>query len=270
MATNLFSPLLTVIAVGLGAWCLHLRRELQVALVDPTYGILTRLGGERRWKHLRSKYEAFEVVFLDVDDLHQMNKQLGYEEVDRRLRSALNFRQEDIVMARWYSGDEIVAIVPKGDGAGFAQRLLRNLQSQQLSATFGIVPAEPALADAVRRAMEVVAAAKANGQRGIVCAAEATTFPRRTAIRRQATSWRAAGRRIGPQPATIEIGRQRVFHCIATRANACPCLAAESCETTRSQGRLRSLAELAECHARGRWSDSPCRALSRASAGEAA
>jgi hypothetical protein len=167
--TNLFSPLLTVIAVSLGAWCLHLRHELQVALIDQTYGILTRLGGERTWRHLSTRYAAFEVVFLDLDDLHRLNTEWGYAEVDRRIRSVLNFRQEDIVMARWYSGDEIIAIVPKGDGVGFSQRLLGSLQCQQLSATFGVVPAEPRLADAVQRAMLMVAAAKAEGLRGLIC-----------------------------------------------------------------------------------------------------
>lgn len=187
MTTNLFSPLLTVIAVGLGAWCLHLRRELQVALVDQTYGILTRLGGERTWSHLSARYAAFEVVFLDLDDLHRLNAELGYEEVDQRIRGVLNFRQEDIVMARWYSGDEIIAIVPTGDGVGFAQRLLCSLQGRQLSATFGVVPALPALADAVQRAMQMVMAAKAEGRRGTVCTSETTPSGRRsTCVRRAA------------------------------------------------------------------------------------
>jgi GGDEF domain-containing protein len=208
MANNLFSPLLTVIAVGLGAWCLHLRRELQGALVDQTYGILTRLGGERRWKHLSSRYEAFEVVFLDVDDLHRMNTELGYLEVDRRLRGVLNFRQEDIAMARWYSGDEIIAIVPKGDGAGFAQRLQHNLQAQRLSATFGVVPAQPELSDAVKCAMEIVAAAKADGRRGTVCAPETTSGLRHSARGRRAAWWRRAARHAA-RPAHGEIHRSR-------------------------------------------------------------
>jgi GGDEF domain-containing protein len=174
MTTSLFSSLLTVIAVGLGAWCLYLRRELRAALVDQAYGILTRLGGERTWKHMSARYAAFEVVFLDLDDLHQLNTELGYAEVDRRIRAVLNFRQEDIVMARWYSGDEIIAVVPKGDGAGFAQRLLCSLKRQQLSATFGIVPALPQLADAVQSAMQIVSAAKAEGRRGTVWTNAAT------------------------------------------------------------------------------------------------
>jgi GGDEF domain-containing protein len=157
-----------------------------VALVDQTYGILTRLGGERSWNHLSARYAAFEVVFLDLDDLHRLNSEWGYAEVDRRIRSVLNFRQEDLVIARWYSGDEIIAIVPKGDGVGFAQRLLNSLQRQQLSATFGVVPALPALADAVQRAMQMVMAAKAEGRRGTICTGESVPSGRCPTNRRRA------------------------------------------------------------------------------------
>jgi hypothetical protein len=107
----------------------------------------------------------------------------------------LNFRQEDIAMARWYSGDEIIAIVPKGDGAGFAQRLLHNLQAQQLSATFGVVPAQPKLAEAVKCAMEIVTAAKVDGRRGTVCVPDPASALRHSASGRRAASWRRAARR---------------------------------------------------------------------------
>ena len=158
-----------VIIVGLGAWCLHLRRELDRAHVDQTFGIFTRLGGEWAWRRLSRRYALFEVVFLDLDDLHRLNEELGYAEVDRRIRSALVYREADIMIARWYSGDEIVAVVPKGDGQGFALRLLANLQAEHLSATFGVVPAMPELATTVNSAMQLVNHAKAGGLRGSVC-----------------------------------------------------------------------------------------------------
>jgi hypothetical protein len=202
MTTNLFSPLLTMIAVGLGAWCLHLRRELRVALVDKTYGILTRQGGERTWHHLSARYAAFEVVFLDLDDLHRLNTDWGYAEVDQRIRGVLNFRQEDIVMARWYSGDEIIAIVPKGDGVGFSQRLLNSLRKRELSATFGVVPALPELADAVQRATQMVVAAKAEGRRGTICTSENVPSGRCPTTRRRAVH-RSVRPAIRALPATI-------------------------------------------------------------------
>lgn len=51
------------------------------------------------------------LAFLDLDGIHGLNHQLGYVEVDRRIREAfaIPFRRSDIV-ARWYSGDEIVIL----------------------------------------------------------------------------------------------------------------------------------------------------------------
>jgi hypothetical protein len=172
MTDNFVFPLFTMALMGLGAGCLYFRRELRSALTDPTYGILTRWGGERAWQRLSRHYARFDVVFMDLDELHRLNAELGYAEVDRRICAALVYRREDIMTARWYSGDEIVAIVSKGDGFGFAHRLLDGMRKNGLSATFGVVPAAPRLADAVWKAMELVAAAKESGQRGTVCGGE--------------------------------------------------------------------------------------------------
>lgn len=169
MTSDFIFPFLTVALMGLGAGCLYLRHELQASLLDPAYGIPTRAGGERIWRRLSRHYARYEVVFLDLDELHCLNAELGYPEVDRRIRAMLVHRSHDILTARWYSGDEIVAIVPVGDGQGFAYRLLDSMRIHGLSATFGVVPAAPKLSEAVQKAMEVVAAAKAAGRRGTVC-----------------------------------------------------------------------------------------------------
>lgn len=108
-----------------------------------TYGILTRWGGERAWQRLSRHYARFDVVFMDLDELHRLNAELGHAEVDRRIRAALVYRREDITTARWYSGDEIVAIVSKGDGFGFAHRLLDGMRKNGLSATFAWCPPLP-------------------------------------------------------------------------------------------------------------------------------
>ena len=54
---------------------------------------------------------ARTVVFVDFDDIHGLNKALGYAEVDRRIRRTFSIplRSSDIV-GRWYSGDEIVIL----------------------------------------------------------------------------------------------------------------------------------------------------------------
>lgn len=51
------------------------------------------------------------LAFIDLNHIHDLNYQVGYTEVDRRIRAtfAIPFRRSDLV-ARWYSGDEIVIL----------------------------------------------------------------------------------------------------------------------------------------------------------------
>ena len=51
------------------------------------------------------------LVFIDLDKIHELNHAKGYAEVDRRVKAAFSIpmRSSDIV-ARWYSGDEIVIL----------------------------------------------------------------------------------------------------------------------------------------------------------------
>jgi GGDEF domain-containing protein len=55
------------------------------------------------------------VFLLDLDGIHGLNARLGYRAVDERIRKTFSipFRASDII-ARWYSGDEIVILF---DGA---------------------------------------------------------------------------------------------------------------------------------------------------------
>ena len=63
------------------------------------------------------------ILFLDFDGIHNLNKEIGYKEVDRKIRSTFTipFRTSDIV-ARWYSGDEIV-ILFDGEGEGVQRKI---------------------------------------------------------------------------------------------------------------------------------------------------
>ncbi len=63
------------------------------------------------------------MAFIDLNDIHALNYQHGYTEVDRRIRAtfAIPFRRSDLV-ARWYSGDEIV-ILFDADRAGAEHKL---------------------------------------------------------------------------------------------------------------------------------------------------
>lgn len=81
------------------------------------------------------------VAFIDLDDVHGLNRRLGYSEVDRRVQAifSISLRSSDIV-ARWYSGDEIV-ILFDADRDG-ADRKISELQasanSQEISFAYEI------------------------------------------------------------------------------------------------------------------------------------
>ena len=161
---------LIALAILAGALCfrLHaLEAEIAALETDAAYGIASRPGLDRHWQRRQSQSQGHEVVFMDLDGLHALNERLGYGEVDRRIRTALALREGDTYfIARWYSGDEIVLLVPKGDAAGAAARIQTRLQGVGLSATYGTAPAQTDLRSAVAEAAEKVQAAKAAGRRG--------------------------------------------------------------------------------------------------------
>jgi GGDEF domain-containing protein len=51
------------------------------------------------------------VAFIDLDKIHTLNQEYGYSEVDKRVKAtfSITFRRSDVV-ARWFSGDEIVIL----------------------------------------------------------------------------------------------------------------------------------------------------------------
>ena len=68
------------------------------------------------------------IAFIDLDDINVLNDRYGYIEVNDRVRATFSvpFRRSDMV-ARWYSGDEIV-ILFDSDRQG-AERKLRELRA---------------------------------------------------------------------------------------------------------------------------------------------
>jgi GGDEF domain-containing protein len=140
--------------------------QLRDAYADRAYGVLTRAGGEAAWRRI---HRPVEIIFLDLDHIHQLNLQLGYAEVDARIRAAIHVRQSDLTIFRWYSGDEIVVVVPLGDGLVVAERLRQSLRRHGLSGTLGVIPATSRnLTHEVSQAAALVQAAKAADQRGQV------------------------------------------------------------------------------------------------------
>jgi GGDEF domain-containing protein len=66
------------------------------------------------------------LAFIDMDNIHRLDQELGYTEVDRRIRTIFSvpFRRSDVV-ARWYSGDEIVILFDAERGG--AERKMEQL-----------------------------------------------------------------------------------------------------------------------------------------------
>lgn len=107
---------------------------------DQVYGCYSRQGLELvAWPRVASN--AKYIIFADIDDMHSLNDAHGYSEIDRRIREALKARSEDIAaIGRYFSGDELVWVISKGDPEGMIKRLKDEFARQGLSATFAFAP----------------------------------------------------------------------------------------------------------------------------------
>ena len=111
-----------------------LRKEVRRLSHDDAFGILTRQGlvaASRNGGGRRA------VVFLDFDRIHELNQELGYENVNQRIKAVFNqpVRSSDIRLGRWWSGDECVVLVDGSIDAARAvvNRLRAHAQQQGLS-----------------------------------------------------------------------------------------------------------------------------------------
>ena len=147
----------------------QIEAELEAAHTDKVYGCLTRVGLDRAWE--RRANDNLEVVFGDLDHMHELNAELGYDEVDRRIRAALaglRIRHTDLLAGRWYSGDELVFVLA-GDACGFAQRLHQSFAEQGIGITIGYGGVlTPVLSDTVTHCSAKVQLAKSQGRRGSI------------------------------------------------------------------------------------------------------
>lgn len=105
---------------------------------------------------------VFDVVYFDIDNMHQHNSQHGWDNVDRALRAAFSHRRRTDILFRYKKGDELIAFVPKGDGQWFAERMQSDLRTAfpgiAISATFCVAPG-------IETAVEQVRQMKIAGQR---------------------------------------------------------------------------------------------------------
>jgi diguanylate cyclase (GGDEF)-like protein len=86
-----------------------LTEKLQELSWDKVFGMWTRTAFLQFCRIMPRGQRT--VVFVDLDRIHSLNRTLGYSEVDKRVKCAFSIplRSSDIV-ARWYSGDEIVIL----------------------------------------------------------------------------------------------------------------------------------------------------------------
>lgn len=96
-------------------------RQFKKLIYDQHFGILTRNGLDLAVAKLKS---SFSFIFLDFNDIHHLNLEFGYNEINERFKdlfSSFSFRNTDIV-GRFFSGDEIIIITISDDIDGILLR----------------------------------------------------------------------------------------------------------------------------------------------------
>ena len=94
---------------GLDSEIQDLRRQVRELSWDSSFGMWTR-NAFLQFCHVMPR-DVRWIAFIDMNKIHEFNEELGYTEVNRRIKETFSvpFRRSDVV-ARWYSGDEIVIL----------------------------------------------------------------------------------------------------------------------------------------------------------------
>lgn len=111
-----------------------MRKKIKRLCIDPIFGILTRPGLNEK---LRKERRKFNLIFIDFNKIHFLNDQFGYEYVNtlfRKIFRTFNFRKTDLV-ARWFSGDEIVIITFQGEVEELYLRFKKHCLNHSLTFT---------------------------------------------------------------------------------------------------------------------------------------
>ena len=110
-------------------------------MVDDTYGIFNRKTFDLFISAVRILGLQPKYIFTDLDGMHRLNDIHTHEGVNRMIRASLSsfrnsisLRTPDLVF-RYYSGDEFVILVLKGDPMKAAERCLSGLIKYGLNAT---------------------------------------------------------------------------------------------------------------------------------------
>lgn len=105
-----------------------------------------------------------------MDNIHQCNEKWGYTAVDAKIKASLKCRKNEL-LGRWYSGDELIIIVPTEEALATCNRIQNQLENNGLSATFAIVSINKNIkhiSEAVKKASALVQLAKLNDNRKVI------------------------------------------------------------------------------------------------------
>lgn len=140
-----------------------LNRQVSELSWDEPFGMLTRKAFLRVCQAITSGNRT--VIFVDLDNIGNLNLQIGYTEVDRRIRSTFaRLRNPGELVGRWYSGDEIVIVSDSQQGATWEiEELYRTANNYGISFTSAIGEWEPgksSILEVVERLSEKTCAQK--------------------------------------------------------------------------------------------------------------
>lgn len=95
---------------------------------------------------------------------------MGYTVVDAKIKASLRCRKNEL-LGRWYSGDELIIILPNQEALATCNRIQNQLESNGLSATFAIIPINKKIkhiSEIVKKASALVQLAQQNNNRKVV------------------------------------------------------------------------------------------------------
>jgi len=139
------------------------------------YGCYTRQGFEKLiWPTIAAK--AKYIIFFDVDDMHRLNREHGYEGVNAIIKKSLAMRESDFMAGQWFSGDEFIVCITDDDPdraasnpVEFCERLAQIFLENGAPCTFAIAPVTSGdLLANVMPAHQLTQDAKAQNDRGSI------------------------------------------------------------------------------------------------------
>lgn len=154
---------------ALAVWVIVLRLQIQKLHFCPSYGCLNRQGVDVQWQRHKNKSNQ-SLIFLDLDNIHQCNEKWGYSVVDAKIKASLKCRKNEL-LRRWYSGDELIIILPTQEALATCNRIQNQLENNGLSGNFAIVPINKNIkhiSEVVKKASALVQLTKQNNNRKVI------------------------------------------------------------------------------------------------------